>query len=371
MSTRDEKTVTTMPPAAGLAYGLGQTARIGWYLGHYLATRRWVSRIEPPKSRPTLRGRLIEARIQAALVREGLALLRRDLENVRAGRYPLPRRLVPNPVRALEGAVRYWRDLPQVMLRKRRGVAQEPFTGEARARNQGRYPRYYLQNFHYQSGGWLTEESASLYETQVEILFGGVADAMRRQGLPHIGAWLAENLGEGSVSSRLLDIGTGTGSMLRLVADAFPELSLEGLDLSAAYLKRAREALGDRSRKGPEARFHEAAAEEIPLPDGSVDIVTSVYLFHELPPKIRAAVVAEVARVLRPGGRFVLVDALQTGDIPALDPVIRSFPDQFHEPYFADWIASDPVALFRAAGLQPVASEPAYLSKVFVADKPR
>jgi ubiquinone/menaquinone biosynthesis C-methylase UbiE len=309
-----------------------------------------------------MRARLVEARIQAALVREGLALLRRDLANVRAGHYPLPRRMLPNPIEAMQGAVRYWRDLPQVMLRKRRQAAQEPFSGAERARNQGRYPRYYLQNFHYQSGGWLTDESASLYETQVEILFGGVADAMRRQGLLPIGEWRSAAGGSG----RLLDLGTGTGSMLRLVADAFPGLSLSGLDLSAAYLKRARKALGRHADE-----WHEAAAEDIPLPDASVDIVTAVYLFHELPPKIRAEVVAEVARVLKPGGRFVLVDALQTGDIPSLDPVIRSFPDQFHEPYFADWIASDPVALFKAAGLQPVASTPAYLSKVFVADKPR
>ena len=45
------------------------------------------------------------------------------------------------------------------------------------------YPTYYLQNFHFQTGGWLTEESAKLYDTQVEILFGGAADAMRRIAL--------------------------------------------------------------------------------------------------------------------------------------------------------------------------------------------
>ena len=40
---------------------------------------------------------------------------------------------------------------------------------------RGRYPRYFLQNFHYQSGGYLTDESAALYDHQVEVLFvGGV-----------------------------------------------------------------------------------------------------------------------------------------------------------------------------------------------------
>jgi hypothetical protein len=39
-------------------------------------------------------------------------------------------------------------------------------------------PRYYLQNFHFQSGGWMTEESAKRYDTQVEVLFNGTVGPM-------------------------------------------------------------------------------------------------------------------------------------------------------------------------------------------------
>jgi hypothetical protein len=52
------------------------------------------------------------------------------------------------------------------------------------AKTRGRRSVYYLQNFHFQSGGWLTEESANRYDTQVEVLFKGTANAMRRQALP-------------------------------------------------------------------------------------------------------------------------------------------------------------------------------------------
>jgi ubiquinone/menaquinone biosynthesis C-methylase UbiE len=359
--------MTTAPNTRrdALTYGVGQTARIGWYLGHYVATRRWFAKIEPEHSPSTLRGRVAELRIQAALVREGLALLKRDFDNVRAGHYPMPRRLIPNPAAALAGAVRYWRDLPEVTLRRRRGDAQEPFEGTARSENEGRYPRYYLQNFHYQSGGWLTDQSAALYDTQVEILFGGVADAMRRQGLVPIADWMAQRDAKADGASvSLLDLGCGTGNMLSLVREAFPDVSLSGLDLSEAYLKRARRRL-----RGPDVAWHAAAAEAMPVADGSVDLVTAVYLFHELPRKIRAQVLSEVARVLKPGGRFVLVDALQAGDIPALDPVIASFPEQFHEPYFQDWIDSDLAPMFKTAGLRMVAQNPAYLSKVFVGER--
>ena len=45
------------------------------------------------------------------------------------------------------------------------------------------FPDYYLRNFHYQTGGYLSERSAKLYDQQVEVLFIGSADAMRRQAL--------------------------------------------------------------------------------------------------------------------------------------------------------------------------------------------
>ena len=61
---------------------------------------------------------------------------------------------------------------------------------ESRAHNEvlaegrrGKRFRYYLQNFHFQSGGWITDNSASRYDTQVEVLFKD-PNATRRQALP-------------------------------------------------------------------------------------------------------------------------------------------------------------------------------------------
>ena len=351
---------------------------MAWYLGNYLATRNWFSRIDPSPRRPaTLRGRLKGARIQAALSRGAVALMARDAAQIRDGYYPMPRDLRPRSGAVGEMAG-YWRDLPKVALRRRLKQAQEPARESAResaarpsadaAPGHADYPRYYLQNFHYQSGGWLTEESADLYDTQVEVLFGGLAQAMRRQGVVPLVEWLRERgFAEGpdfGAGATLLDLATGTGAMLEVVAQAAPGLTLHGLDLSQAYLDKAQRRLA-----GSKVVWHRAKAEAIPLPDGSVDLVTATYLFHELPKKIRAEVLAEAMRVLKPGGRLVLVDSLQLGDTPALDPVLRSFPEQFHEPYYADWIACDVPALLAAAGFSVDGVETAYLSKVFVAGK--
>jgi len=60
-------------------------------------------------------------------------------------------------------------------------------------------------------------------------------------------------------------------------------------------------------RLTPEATFLAASAEPLPLPDASVDVAITTMSFHHW--KDRAAGVREIARVLRPGGRFCLADA--------------------------------------------------------------
>lgn len=356
------RSVALPHPVIAAAYGAGQLARSGWYLGHYAATRRWLADVEGWR-RPSLRGRLAGVRIQAELARRALALMRRDLGNVAAGIYPLPRGLAPRPLTAGVEALRYWRDLPDVALRRRRRRAR-PGQPPPAVGGDAELPDYYRQSFHDQSGGWLTAESAALYDTQVEILFGGLADAMRRQALPLLARWLQARGAPGGEGVRLLDLGTGTGAMLAAAAAAFPGLALHGLDLSPAYLERARWRLGERR-----ASWHRVPAEAVPLPDGCFDLVTAAYLLHELPPEACAAVLREAARLLRPGGRLVIVDSIQLGDAPTLDPLLRSFPDHFHEPYYAGWIAAEVPALLAAAGLAPAGMELAYLSKVFVADR--
>jgi ubiquinone/menaquinone biosynthesis C-methylase UbiE len=222
---------------------------------------------------------------------------------------------------------------------------------------RARYPRYYLQNFHYQTDGWFSEKSAKLYDTQVEVLFTGTAGAMRRQALVPLAHAIR---GHDQRKLHMLDVACGTGGFLADVASNYPRLNLTGLDLSPAYTAEAHRRLGHRRPLS----ILEANAEAMPLADGSQDIVSSIYLFHELPPKTRAIVASEIARVLKPGGTFILVDALQTGDTPDLDGLLEVFPIGFHEPYFTSYLAQDFVSLFAAQGLTQTSVEPAFLSKV-------
>jgi ubiquinone/menaquinone biosynthesis C-methylase UbiE len=107
-----------------------------------------------------------------------------------------------------------------------------------------------------------------------------------------------------------------------------------------------------------------ANAEAIPEADDSLDLVSVVYLFHELPPRVRRTVAAEIARVLKPGGELVFADSLQTGDTPDLDQMLEWFPVGFHEPFYSSYLAEDLVALFGEFGLQPLDAKRAFLTKV-------
>ncbi len=96
----------------------------------------------------------------------------------------------------------------------------------------------------------------------------------------------------------------------------------------------------------------QANAEALPFADASLDAVTCVYLFHELPPRVRPVVAAEIARVLKPGGVLAFADLVQPADEPDLSRLLEAFPAYFHEPYYSTYAQADLPALFGAAGLE-------------------
>ena len=107
----------------------------------------------------------------------------------------------------------------------------------------------------------------------------------------------------------------------------------------------------------------------MPLPDSSYDAVTSIFTFHELPPKVRRIVIKEFARVLKPGGRLILIDSLQRADDPDYEGLLELFPQSFHEPYYGSYIEEDFAAIAAAYGLIRIREIRAFISKVMVFDK--
>jgi ubiquinone/menaquinone biosynthesis C-methylase UbiE len=334
------------------AYELAQTIRLGWYGGQSTLSTRWSARKPAP---PELAAKMPS---RAALLASRDRLIDREIANLEAGYYRMPRRLVGNPLASLRRSLLYFADLGRVNERLRAG------TDTALAPPDGRrYPAYYLRAFHHQTDGYLSARSAALYDHQVEVLFGGVGDVMRRQALVPLYDYIAE--GRRIADLSLIDIACGTGGFLAEVKHNYPRLRVTGLDISPYYLAEARRRLAPWSR----VTLIEAAAEEADLAPASFDVATCIYLFHELPREVHGAVARSIARLLRPGGVCVFLDSLQLGDVPEFDALLRYFPIAFHEPFYADYLEQDLEAVFRAAGLEPLSCELAHFSRVMTLKK--
>jgi len=296
---------------------------------------------------------------ELAALRERLAaLFSRDLENVERGAYPRELLFQLPLARYLRELPALLQEPPRVLWRMLRGADQDlPRDIDLEA-----FPRYYRRTFHWQTDGWLSLRSAALYDLEVEALFGGTADVMRRMALPA----LAEGLRDRR-APRVLDVACGTGRFLRQLLPALPRARAWGLDLSPFYLARAQDLL----REGHPVSLVAENAERMPFRSGFFDAASCLFLFHELPPPVRRRVAQEVRRVLKPGAPFALCDAAQLSESPDLRSFLEAFPRLYHEPYFKSYLRDDLARLLAECGFEVESVEPAFLAKVVVARRPR
>ena len=334
----------------GLELATG-VARLGWFYGLNRLIEREATRAgQRPNYRPK---RPVPSRQE--LMAEIGSLLLADAAAVRDGIYPPAEGGLPDLTRQLQRTRAMLQELPRMFVRRDEGRA-DSVLAEAGA---GDVPDYYAQDFHFQPGGYLSRESARLYDVQVETLFYGAANAMRRAALGPIAQTLA---GRDQRRMSLLDVACGTGRLLRQIRLVWPALQLTGLDLSQTYLDEAETHLSSLRS----ARLMRGDAAAIPLPNASQDLVTCAFLFHELPPEVRRAVAREMARVLKPGGTLVFIDSLQMGDRPRWDGLLETFPVRFHEPYYRQYTIDDLDGLFVDAGLAARSQSLTFLAKMMV-----
>jgi ubiquinone/menaquinone biosynthesis C-methylase UbiE len=347
--------------ATRIAYGARQLPRVAWYVGHSMVMRRLSQAVRERAGESTRPRAHTDAPVpeRGRLYADMATLFRQDLANVEAGIYPLPADHDGSLPLLLERSRLFFEDLPDVHRRRENGDHRQVLSEDTR----GKRPRYYLQNFHFQSGGWMTEDSAQRYDIQVEVLFNGTANATRRQALPPLHEVFA---GRDQRRLKLLDVGCGTGRFLDFFKQAWPRLPAVGVDMSEAYVAEAKRHL----RQWCWLNLMVANGEAIPLASESLDAVTSIFMFHELPPKVRRVVFGEFARVLKPGGRLVVVDSLQIGDEPDYDGMLELFPQNYHEPYYASYLKEDFGAIAAACSLTHARDVNAFVSKVMVFDKP-
>lgn len=124
---------------------------------------------------------------------------------------------------------------------------------------------------------------------------------------------------------RVLEIGCGQGDGVSEILSRFHPHALDAFDLDEQQVARARERLAGGTKNGAEVRLWVGDAEHVEAAEGSYDAVFEFTIFHHVPNWRRA--LAEVHRVLRPGGLF-LFEELSTeffSNMPVVSPLLRRF----------------------------------------------
>lgn len=290
------------------------------------------------------------------LVLEAVDAYKQDYRNILEGKYKQPWDMQPghrqfNPLFVLNKAQRFVRESVHILDAKDRGASTDVWNQESKL-----YPKYFKHAFHHQKDGWFSQDSAKVYESSTETLFVGRQDAMQRGTLVPFARFMN---GRDAAQTTVLEVAAGTGRFHTFLRDNFPALSTVCSDLSPFYLAEARDNMayweqftGSAVAGRGDTSFVQANGEDMPFADESFDAVLNVYLFHEMPMPARRNVFAEVHRVLKPGGMFVLTDSLQLGDRPKLDATLGNFGD-FAEPHYRDYVRTDFAALARQCGFEP------------------
>ena len=203
------------------------------------------------------------------------------------------------------------------------------------------YPGYYLKPFHaYAEGNPNDRITAGQAQSRLRDSY---TQALRKHHDAH---------GAGEPTT-ILDVGCSVGISTQYISAEFAQANMIGLDLSPYMLAVATHR--DKGVAGSERRkWVHGLGENTRLPDDSVDIVSLAFVIHECPEKATKDLMTEAARVLKPGGTFVMTDNNPKSAViqnlpPALFTLMKST-----EPHSNEYYAVDIESALRESGFEHV-----------------
>ena len=198
-------------------------------------------------------------------------------------------------------------------------------------------PAYVRSSIHGLEGGYSTPFAAGTWDPVVKEIFAEYFgdEAEYRDRMPAMTTVQPH---------RILDVACGTGESTLAWHRRYPHARITSVDVSPYMLAIARPKL----KRIADVRCVDA--EHLPFDDASFDVVTASLLFHELPTRAARNVLAEMRRVVRPGGEIAIMEPYRAGG-RALKPI------PFPEPYLKEFLATDWDEALREAGFSAVRGE--------------
>lgn len=145
------------------------------------------------------------------------------------------------------------------------------------------------------------------------------------------------DLCQGLEPRRIIDFGTGFGTTATAFAKLYPEAEVIGIDLAPHFIRFAR---GLAERRGiPNLTFYRQHGAQTVFGDASADVVVEAYVLHEQPLEEARAILAEMHRVLRPGGRYICADVIHDDDPEAREARVQR--GKGPEPFLAEYMKLD------------------------------
>lgn len=267
-----------------------------------------------------------------------------------------------NKVPFMQSWQRFMRTAQEMMWRRTRASfafdpqAHEAMLKAAETQGPGRLiydpdfhvPDYARREIHLQPGGYTDDPMGGIvYHYGTKVFYQGYND---QDGVHAEIAQLSALPEDGGVAN-ILDIGCGVGQGTIQLKARFPDAKVTGLDVGLPVLRYAHMRS---AQLGHDVDYVQGLTEAMPFADGSMDMVVSYILFHEVPVEVMEGTLREVFRVLRPGGTFSIFEFPSASQ--QLPPTMRWMIDYDSrdncEPYSPGFVYADFRGTIAAAGFE-------------------
>lgn len=212
-------------------------------------------------------------------------------------------------------------------------------------------PDYARREIHCQPGGYTDDPLGGIvFHYGTRVFYEGMNDQdelhielAQRMTLPNDGR-------EHERVRRILDVGCSIGQATTALATRFPDAEIWGLDVAEPLIRYAHMRAVE---QGKVVHFKQGLAEASGFADDYFDCVVSYILFHEVPVPVMEMIIAEMFRVLRPGGTFSIYEFPNNDheQMPASYRFLVDYDSRNNcEPYSPGFVASDFRGMLESAG---------------------